>query len=152
MKILKPDYFWDSIWTAILVTACFYLGILKGIPTVIFLRESLKFFGQMFLGLDPLEYIAYGFLYDDISTTGPCNCTGFTEYDKFTDVQAVKRQILAKTESIGRMRHKIVSFCGLKWLQRLTPEEWTKYENGFVKVLEGSGIHTEEDVCKLMCE
>lgn len=86
----------------------------------------------MIFDLEPLELQAYGFLYNDFSAFGTNNCAGYMEFDKFADVDAVKKQVLRKTENIGRMRHKLVSYLGIKWLQRLTSEEWIKYEKTFV--------------------
>ena len=51
----------------------------------IVIREVIKVIVPIVFGYEALEFIAYGFGYDEITTYGTSNCVGCVEFDKFKD-------------------------------------------------------------------
>ena len=88
--MLPPNFTWDIIWTITFFVLVNIFGLIGGVVSFILIRESIKITISTLLGYEPLEVIAYGFRYDEITTHVTSNCTGCVEFEKFSDAVAVK--------------------------------------------------------------
>jgi hypothetical protein len=88
MKTPK-NFYWDLFWSTVFIVYAFHLGMLLGLPAFILTRELVKILVSFTMGIEPLEFIAYGFDNAGISTTGTSNCIGYASFEKFEDVDAL---------------------------------------------------------------
>lgn len=79
-----------------------------------------------------------------------CNITCLLTMEGPIDVSVLKRHIFETTKDINRFRHKLVSYFGNWYFQKMTLEEWEENKKTFVTVSEE--VNTHEQVVDLMTQ